>query len=398
MSEGILALLVLPDGDSADVQSYRRLVAGSPIVTTPRRKNPLLLISPRTPYVVSSRPAPTDLVGRVRALAPDATGIVLFSYKSRAIGEALARGLQLPLILRQHNREGAYHHSLAEQTPGPRGWVLRAEAHRISRDEARLAHADWITGTADISAADAQWRRSIGTPNVEHIPPFAASERFARPADGAAAGPVDGAAEAPSVVQDGAGSATGNAENPPDKGGSGDGGPPRVLFLGTLDTATNVGALTWFLDGAWPRIIAKHPDVVLDVVGRSPSPALRRRLEETPRVELAADVPQIDPYLRRADVAINPVVSGSGVNIKVIEYLEAEVPLVSTSLAVRGLPLRPGVDLEVHDEPNGFADAVLALLADPRVAREMARSGREQLVELLDPARNLRRVAAMMHS
>lgn len=367
--EDLLALLVLPGGDTVDLQEYRRLLSGVPVLATSRRTSPVLLLHPKLPYVVASRPAPAGLADRCRELAPDATGVVVFSYKARRIGEVIARGLGLPAVLRQHNREGAYHRSLAAQTPGPRGWVLRWEAARIEQDERRTGTADWLAGTADISLDDAAWRRSTGAHGVVHVPPFALDLDAGRHV---AAG------------QGGAGEA------------GPDGGTQRVLFLGTLDTATNTGALDWFLDRVWPAVAAARPGAVLDVVGRKPSAALARRLAALDRVELAADVPEVAPYLRRAAVAVNPVVSGSGVNIKVVEYLDAGLPLVSTSIATRGLPLRPGVDVEIHDDPAGFADAVVRLLGDRQAAATLARNGREHIRRILDAPANLRRIADLL--
>ena len=111
---------------------------------------------------------------------------------------------------------------------------------------------------------------------------------------------------------------------------------------------------------------------------------------------LAADVPDVRPYLARASVAVNPAVSGSGVNIKLIEYLDAAIPLVSTSLATRGLPLEPGVDLEVHDDAPGFAEAVLRLLGDPETARALAKRGQTHIREILDAQVNLDRIADLL--
>ncbi len=42
-----------------------------------------------------------------------------------------------------------------------------------------------------------------------------------------------------------------------------------------------------------------------------------------------------------ASVAVNPMVSGSGTNLKIVEYLAAGVPVVSTPFGMRGLDLRP---------------------------------------------------------
>ena len=300
--------------------------------------------------------------------------MVVFSYKSRKIGEVLAKGLRLPAVLRQHNREGAYHRSLAGGTPGPRGLVLRWEAMRIERDERAVGHADWLRGTADISLADATWRRSTGARGVVHVPPFALDVGGATPT-GVPAEPDD-LAELAELAR-----ATG----------------PRVLFLGALDISTNTDAVAWLTERVWPAVTAAHPSVVLDVVGRGPSAQLRQRLAGMERVRLAADVPQVRPYLAAADVAVNPAITGSGVNIKVVEYMDAGIPLVSTSLATRGLPLEAGKDLEVADDPADFAAAVLRLLNDPASAREMAERGRQRIREVLDPQVNLARIAAMLN-
>lgn len=369
---GLLQLLVVPSAQRVDERAYRRILGDAGLLVTPRRTSPLRLAHPTRPYVVASRPAPRWLTDRARQPAAGATGIVLFSYKSRRIGEVLGRDLGLPVVLRQHNREGAYHRSLAADTPGPRGWALRWDAARIERDERRLGRAPWLTGIADISLADAAWRRRAGARNVDHVPPFAI--------DPAQVSTMRGA----HVVR----RSRWNAEA---------GGPadqvPRVLFLGALDVATNVSALAWFIGGVWPLVRAAHPDAQLDVVGRGPSRSLVRRLEGEPGVHLHADVPEVEPYLERADVAVNPAVSGSGVNIKLVECLAAAIPTVSTSSATRGLPLLPGRDLEVRDTVEGFADATCGLIADPVLARTLGRTGRAHVCRLLDPAVNLARLA-----
>jgi polysaccharide biosynthesis protein PslH len=364
---GRLALLVLPGGDTVDLAPYRALLnpdepdsVGSrsqpAVLAVPRRTSPLLLAHPRLPYVVASRPAPSDLVARVRDLAPQASGVVVFSYKSRLLGEALARGLGLSAVLRQHNREGAYHRALAAATPGVRGWVLRREARLIERDERAVGRADWLTGTADISNEDAQWRRSTGAHQVVTVPPFALVRR-----------PTD----------------------------TRDPRPGQVLFMGSLDTATNLQALDWLLNLVWPLVRSARPDAVLHVVGRAPSQSLRRRLAAA-GAALDADVADLGPALAAAAVAVNPMQGGSGVNIKVVDYLAAAVPVVSTSQATRGLALRAGVDLEVSDDPSGFAAAVLRLLDDPDAARELAETGRDHLVQLLNPDAGLRAIDALL--
>jgi glycosyltransferase involved in cell wall biosynthesis len=351
-----LRLLVVPTRERLETALYRPLLGDTPILATPRRNNPLRLASPIRPFVVSSRPAPADLVARARKLAPDATGVVVFSYKSWRIGEVLARGLGLPAVLRQHNLEGHYHRSLATGTPGLRGLVLRIEACRIDRDERRLERAPWLSTIADISCHDAEVRRQRGAAAV-HVPPFAYDEGLRH------------------LVRRPQGSRV-------------------VLFLGSLDVATNITAIDWFLRESWPTVRRIVPDAVLRIVGRRPPPTLRVRLEGERGVELHADVEDLHDYLASAALAINPAVSGSGVNIKLIDYLQAGLPVVSTSLGGRGLHLTSGRELEVADHPDQFADAVTRLLLDTAYANELGARGRRHVVSELDPRRNIRRLEA----
>lgn len=68
--------------------------------------------------------------------------------------------------------------------------------------------------------------------------------------------------------------------------------------------------------------------------------------------------------LRAADLALNPVVSGSGVNLKSIEYIFWSIPLISTPFGMRGLPanLEPAVHIRELDQ---FPATIRQLLATP---------------------------------
>ena len=83
--------------------------------------------------------------------------------------------------------------------------------------------------------------------------------------------------------------------------------------------------------------------------------------------------------LESADVALNPMLSGSGTNLKIVEYFAAGVPVVSTPLGARGLDVEPGRHLDIA--PIGrFGDAIRATVADKPRAQVMARAAR-RLVE-----------------
>ncbi len=365
---GWLAGLVVPAdavpeslGREDDLEAIRELITPAPLFVTPRRRSVAAAIRLDKPYVVASRPAPRDLVARVGMQAPDANGVVVFALKSVDIGRDLATGLKLPAVLRQHNLEGPYHRALAGSLRAPKSWVVQLEAGRIDREDRYLEHSDWLNGIADISATDAATRaRRSGVP-VEYVPTFALGPRTVD------RGPLW---EWPAQ--------------------------PAVVFVGALHVGTNHDAIDWFADRVWPLVRSVHPNARWLIVGRSPASRVHELVSRTPGAELHPDVEDPRAYLRGASVAINPTVSGSGVNIKLVEYLSVGVPVVSTTKGQAGLGVTPGADLRVADEPSSFADEVNHLLSSPEEARRLGASGLATARRILDVRASLETMAKLM--
>jgi hypothetical protein len=55
-------------------------------------------------------------------------------------------------------------------------------------------------------------------------------------------------------------------------------------------------------------------------------------------------VAEVIPYFAAADAGLNPIIRGSGSNIKLFEYLVARLPVISTMFGVRGTELKPEFD------------------------------------------------------
>lgn len=84
--------------------------------------------------------------------------------------------------------------------------------------------------------------------------------------------------------------------------------------------------------------------------------------------------------LDAADVAVNPMRSGSGTNLKLIEYLAAGVPVLSTPFGARGVDVADGVHLALA-APEAFAAGLRAVLDDPAAAAARAAAARTLVAE-----------------
>ena len=149
-----------------------------------------------------------------------------------------------------------------------------------------------------------------------------------------------------------------------------------IVFIGNLGYFPNIDAATWFADEVMPLLCARRATVHLQLVGARPAPALRRRVAQWPNVELIGEVPDVHPWLARAAVAVVPLRSGSGQQLKMLEAMSAGTPVVATSLSAAGLDVVDGEHLLIADDSLSMAAAVMRLLTDPQLALRLATAAR----------------------
>jgi glycosyltransferase involved in cell wall biosynthesis len=150
---------------------------------------------------------------------------------------------------------------------------------------------------------------------------------------------------------------------------------PAVVLTGTLGYLPNVDGIAWFVREVWPRVRAEEPGATLTLVGKSPFPTVRA-LDGREGIRVVADVPQIEPYLKAARVAIVPLRIGSGTRLKALDAMAAGRPVVGTSIGLEGLEVTHGKHALILDDPADFAAAVVRLIRDDDYAARLVRAGR----------------------
>jgi polysaccharide biosynthesis protein PslH len=155
---------------------------------------------------------------------------------------------------------------------------------------------------------------------------------------------------------------------------------PALVFTGSMDWAANLDGIRWFLAEVWPRVRARMPGATLQIVGRSPPPALLRQVQALPGVECTGFVDDVRPRVRAAQVFVIPLRVGGGTRIKVFEAMAMGCPVVSTTLGIEGLDVQDGVHCLRRDSAEAFADGVAALADDAALRERMSHQAR-QLVE-----------------
>ena len=154
-----------------------------------------------------------------------------------------------------------------------------------------------------------------------------------------------------------------------------------VVFCGVMDYGPNDEGVRWFLDAVWPIVRRSRPDATFTIVGRSPTKNLHAAAAADPSVTVTGAVPSVQPYLWRSALSVAPLRRARGVQTKVLEAVAAGLPVVVTEAVMSGLPEEVRVSCISEDDPDRFAQAVLAQLALPAAERR-ARAERTPLASL----------------
>ena len=154
--------------------------------------------------------------------------------------------------------------------------------------------------------------------------------------------------------------------------------PYTMLFLGSFRHEPNRVALDWLIRQALPRIIERAPRARLVVAGSDPPPA-HAYADYAAHVEMLGYVEDAREPLARCAVFVCPILSGSGVRVKLLEAFAAGIPVVSTLVGAEGLARKDGEFCALADDPAGFAERVAFLFENPEEAARMAVRARAEV-------------------
>jgi GT2 family glycosyltransferase len=164
-----------------------------------------------------------------------------------------------------------------------------------------------------------------------------------------------------------------------------------ILFVGNFLHSPNVEALQWFMREVFGHVLQAHPVTHLIVVGNAPPPSLED-LKRHPNVQMTGFVPDVrDPFSRNA-VFVCPVLSGSGIRVKLLEAFASGIPTVSTTVGAEGITSTSGDVCELADSPVEFANSVVKLLKNPEYAETLARRARLLAEEKYDAPQAAKRL------
>jgi sugar transferase (PEP-CTERM/EpsH1 system associated) len=153
-----------------------------------------------------------------------------------------------------------------------------------------------------------------------------------------------------------------------------------IVFVGSMDWPPNVEGVAWFVRDVLPHIQGVRPAARFLVVGRRPAPALVRALGGA-QVQFTGTVDDVRPFVEQAAIVAVPLLSGGGTRLKILEAWAMAKAVVSTTVGAEGLPIVPGANVMLGDDPRAFAQCVTQLLDDAQAIDRLGAEGRKVVEE-----------------
>jgi glycosyltransferase involved in cell wall biosynthesis len=133
--------------------------------------------------------------------------------------------------------------------------------------------------------------------------------------------------------------------------------------------------MRWFVKFVWPKLFLSFPALRLRVLGKE-AELVASLFTSLERVDIVGPIAHAVEEIAKSQVAIAPLLFGSGTRLKILEAWAAGTPVVSTPLGAEGLGAVAGQHLEIAETPELFARRIEDLLRNELRRHELARTAR----------------------
>ena len=166
--------------------------------------------------------------------------------------------------------------------------------------------------------------------------------------------------------------------------------PNSLFHIGSMDWMPNQEGVRWFLKLVWPKVHKRMPQLTLYLAGRKmPDDLMRLDMEG---VRVLGEVPDAMYFIESKQINVVPLLSGSGIRVKIIEAMSVGKVVVTTSIGAEGIGCTDGRDVLIADTPEQYVEQLERCVNDPELCRTIGgnaacliaeKYGNEQLTKRL---------------
>ncbi|MBC7417521.1 MAG: glycosyltransferase family 4 protein [Pedobacter sp.] len=150
---------------------------------------------------------------------------------------------------------------------------------------------------------------------------------------------------------------------------------PTLFHLGAMDWRPNQEGLEWFLDDVWPDIEKLNKDLRFYIAGKNMQKHFFDYDSENVIVE--GEVFDAIDFMNSKAIMIVPLLSGTGMRVKIIEGMAMKKCIIATTIAAEGIKYINGHDILIADTADEFYRSILQCMINPQRWMEIGDNARQ---------------------
>lgn len=150
---------------------------------------------------------------------------------------------------------------------------------------------------------------------------------------------------------------------------------PTLFHLGAMDWRPNKEGLEWFLDEIWPDIEELSGELRFYIAGKN----MQRQFfnYDSDNLIVEGEVFDAVDFINSKAIMIVPLLSGSGMRVKIIEGMAMQKCIIATTMAAEGIDCKHGRDILIADTADEFYRSILKCITQPNKWREIGENARK---------------------
>jgi len=157
--------------------------------------------------------------------------------------------------------------------------------------------------------------------------------------------------------------------------------PIQFFHLGSMDWLPNEEAVRWLLKEVMP-IVKLKTTVDVSLAGKGMPKWIFDLADQHLQVEgLVSDAKS---YMSKRHVMLVPILSGSGMRVKILEGLATGNVIISTTIGAEGIKYTHGKNILIADTPQQFADGICMLLENPLLMEQISTQAKQLAQQYYD--------------
>ncbi len=135
----------------------------------------------------------------------------------------------------------------------------------------------------------------------------------------------------------------------------------KLFHLGSLDWTPNQEGIIWFLENVWKELIKTYPNLTFSIAGRNAPDWLIYKLKEYKNIIYLGEIDDAIKFMQEHNVMLVPLLSGSGMRIKIIEGMAAGNIILSTSKGAEGIHGKKNKDFIIANTKDEFINSIASI-------------------------------------